>query len=92
MGRDIGAASRAIGVAPAVILAFEFAALVDADGQADAAMQAAVFPDVDIAVVGPPDGEFAAEKLALVDVAEGKVLAGGYGIPRAVGEGERPAQ
>src|SRR5690606_16086278 len=35
-----------------------------------------------------PDGELAAEQLALIDVAERQVLAGGDGIPGGVGKGE----
>lgn len=69
MGGNIGASGRAVGIAPAVILAFQFAAVVDADGQADTAMQAAVLPHVDVAVVGAPDRERAAQELRLEDMA-----------------------
>ena len=59
---DVGAGGRAARVAPAVVAADEVHAVVDADGQAHAAVQAAVLPGVDVAVVGAPDGELAPEQ------------------------------
>ncbi|GHA35988.1 hypothetical protein GCM10007989_35040 [Devosia pacifica] len=74
MGRDIGAAGSAIGIAPTVILALEFGAFIDADGQADAAMQAAIFPDIDVAIIGAPDGELTPQQLAMEDMAIWQIL------------------
>src|SRR5690606_5274009 len=86
VGGDIGTAGRAVGVAPAVILALELLPLVDADGEAHAAVQAAVLPDIDVAVIGAPHGQLAAEQLALIDVTEGQIRAGSDGIPGGVGK------
>jgi hypothetical protein len=36
-------------------------------------MQATVLPDVDIAIVGPPNGEFAAIQLAMEHMAERQI-------------------
>jgi hypothetical protein len=44
-------------------------------------MQAAVLPDVDVAVVRPPDREFAAEKLAMEDMALRLVVGRGDRMP-----------
>ncbi|MNL78819.1 hypothetical protein D3C87_2052990 [compost metagenome] len=51
-------------------------------------MQAAVLPDVHIAIVGAPDGKFTAKQLALIDVAEGEIVGAGDGVPGGIGEGE----
>ena len=68
-----------------MVLAFELLAFIDADGEPHPTMQASVLPDIHIAIIGAPDGEFAAQQLALIDMAEGQVLAGGDGVPVWVG-------
>lgn len=55
---DVGAAGGSICIAPAVVLADEFGAIIDADGQPYTTMQATIFPGVYVAVVCPPERKF----------------------------------
>ncbi len=84
MSRDIRASSSAVGIAPPVVLAFQFLTVIDADGQSNTTMQAPVLPDIDVSVVGTLYREFTAQKLGLVNVAVGQIGAGRNGVPVAV--------
>ena len=75
MRGDVGAPPGAARVPPPVVEALELEPLVESDGQPDAAMETPVVPHVDDTVVGPPDREFTAEELGLVDVSIRRVVA-----------------
>ena len=88
VGGDIGAAGGPVGIAPAMVDAFQLGPFVQPEAQAHTAVQAAVLPHVDVAVVGAPDRQFAAPDLAVEDMAQGQIVRGGDGIPGSGIEGQ----
>ena len=68
-GGNVDASGRPVGVTPAVVLAAQLGAVVGADGETDPAVQAAVLPHVDVAVVGSPYRQLPAQQLAMEHVA-----------------------
>ncbi len=75
MGWNVGAARGAAGIPPPVVLALQFEAVADPDGEAHSPVQAAVLPDVHEVVVGAPDCQLNAEQPCLVHVPVGQIVA-----------------
>jgi hypothetical protein len=68
-----------------VVLAHQLGTIVLADREPHPAVNAAVLPHVDVAVVGAPDRQLVPGELPGVDVSEGKVLGGGNREPSVLG-------
>ena len=59
-----------------MVLALQLGTVVDSDGWAHAAMEAAVFTSVDESIISVPDGKFPSDELSVVNMSERQIVTG----------------